>query len=104
MCTGRSRTERSGGQCRRENAGISSESHARNMAVESPRFPGEGSSTQGKSGPKPRTAVVGDGQQVHIPALPRNEAVTQKDSLSRVMVNPVQAPRLRVSEVRLSEG
>ena len=84
----------------RENAGMSSESHARNMAVESPRFPGEGSSTQGKSGPKPRTAVVGDGQQVHIPALPKNEAVTQKDSLSTVMVNRVQASRLVSSEVR----
>ena len=100
MCTGRSRTEKNGGQCRRENAGMSSESHARNMAVESPRFPGEGSSAQGKSGPKPRTAVVGDGQQVHIPALPRNEAVTQKDSLSGVMVNSVQALSLVCSEVR----
>ncbi len=79
---------------------MSSESHARNMAVESPRFPGEGSSAQGKSGPKPRTEVVGDGQQVYIPALPRNEAVTQKDSSSRVMVNPVQASRLGYSEVR----
>ena len=79
---------------------MSSESHARNMAVESPRFPGEGSSAQGKSGPKPRTAVVGDGQQVYIPALPKNEAVTQKDSLSGVMVNSVQAPRLGSSEVR----
>ena len=38
------------------------------MGVEGPRFPGEGSSTQGKSGPKPRTEVVGDGQQVEIPA------------------------------------
>ena len=79
---------------------MSSESEARNFAVESPRFPGEGSSTQGKSGPKPRTAVVGDGQQVEIPAPPRNDAVTQKDSSSRVMVNPVQAPRLVCSEVR----
>ena len=52
----------------RENAGMSSETHARNMGVEGPRFPGEGSSTQGKSGPKPRTEVVGDGQQVEIPA------------------------------------
>ncbi len=80
---------------------MSSESHARNMAVESPRFPGEGSSAQGKSGPKPRTEVVGDGQQVYIPALPRNEAVTQKDSSSRVMVNPVQAVSLGCSEVRI---
>ena len=63
---GRSRTEKSGGLYSRENAGMSSESHARNMAV------------------------VGDGQQVEIPALPRNEAVTQKDSSSAVMVNCVK--------------
>ena len=81
---------------------MSSESEARNFAVESPRFPGEGSSTQGKSGPKPRTEVVGDGQQVYIPALPKNEAVTQKDSPSGVMVNSVQALRLGHSEVRAS--
>ena len=47
---------------------MSSETYARNIGVEGPRFPGEGSSTQGKSGPKPRTEVVGDGQQVEIPA------------------------------------
>ena len=79
---------------------MSSERHARNMPVESPRFPGEGSSAQGKSGPKPRTEVVGDGEQVEIPVPPRNEAVTQKDSSSRVMVNSVQALRLGYSEVR----
>ena len=39
----------------RENAGMSSESLVRNQAAESLRFPGEGSSTQGKSGPKMRT-------------------------------------------------
>ena len=47
---------------------MSSERKVRNFSVESLRFPGEGSSTQGKSGPKPRTEVVGDGQQVEIPA------------------------------------
>ena len=62
---------------------------ARNLQVESPRFPGEGSSAQGKSGPKVRTEVVADGEQVEIPAPPRNEAVTQKDSMSRLMVEPV---------------
>ena len=41
------------------------------MPVDSLRFPGEGSSAQGKSGPKPRTEVVGDGQQAEIPALPK---------------------------------
>ena len=83
-------TERTRGLYRRDNAGMSSESHARNMAVESPRFPGEGSSAQGKSGPKPRTEVVGDGEQVEIPVPgSTNEAVTQKDSMSRLMVEPV---------------
>ena len=68
---GRSRIGRGGGRNTRENAGMSSESTVRICAVENLRFPGEGSSAQGKSGPKPRTAVVGDGQQVEIPALPR---------------------------------
>ncbi len=49
---------------------MSSESRVRISAVESLRFPEEGSSTQGKSGPKPRTEVVGDGQQVDIPVPP----------------------------------
>ena len=39
------------------------------LAVESLRFPGEGSSAQGKSGPKERLKSVSDGQQVEIPAL-----------------------------------
>ena len=33
------------------------------LAVESLRFPGEGSSAQGKSGPKVRPKGVADGQQ-----------------------------------------
>ena len=64
-------SESTSGVYRRENAGISSARHARNMPVDSLRFPGEGSSAQGKSGPKPRTEVVGDGQQAEIPALPK---------------------------------
>ena len=70
MYTGRSHTERSGGLYRRENAGISSESGARNSAVESLRFPGEGSSAQGKSGPKSRPKGVDDGQSVENPIPP----------------------------------
>ena len=66
---GRSITERICGRDRRENAGISSESKVRILAVESLRFPGEGSSAQGKSGPKVRPKGVADGQQVEIPAL-----------------------------------
>ena len=66
---GRSIIERICGRGRRENAGISSESKVRILAVESLRFPGEGSSAQGKSGPKERPKGVSDGQQVKIPAL-----------------------------------
>ena len=58
---GRSKTERICGRDRRENAGISSESKVRILAVESLRFPGEGSSAQGKSGPKVRPKGVADG-------------------------------------------
>ena len=68
--TGRSRSGSDGGLYGRENAGMSSESKVRIFAVESLRFPEEGSSTQGKSGPKPRTEVVGDGKLVEIPVPP----------------------------------
>ena len=34
---------------------------------ENPRFPPEGSSAEGKSGPKARLKSVGDGQRVNIP-------------------------------------
>ncbi len=68
--TGRSGSVSDRGLYRRENAGMSSESKVRIFAVESLRFPEEGSSTQGKSGPKPRTIVVGDGQLVDIPVPP----------------------------------
>ena len=53
-----------GGLHRSENAGMSSENAVRIFAVESLRFPGEGSSAQGKSGPKARPKGVVDGQQV----------------------------------------
>ena len=73
MYEGRSRIERGGGRHTRENAGISSEREARNLSVESLRFPGEGSSTQGKSGPKSRPNGVDDGQLVDIPVPPRDD-------------------------------
>ena len=63
-------------------------------AAESRRVPGEGSSTQGKSGPKPRPKGVGDGQPVDIPVpqwLVTSEAGTQEDRHSGRLVEPVQA-------------
>ena len=64
MYASRSSIERGCGLHTRENAGISSEREVRNFSVESLRFPGEGSSAQGKSGPKVRPKGVADGQQV----------------------------------------
>ena len=60
---------RNTGLNRRENAGMSSESKVRILAVENLRFPGEGLSSQGKSGAKARPQGVVDAQQVKIPAL-----------------------------------
>ena len=71
MYTGRSSIERGYGQYTRETAGIRSESEARNLTVESLRFPGEGSSAQGKSGTKARPKGVADDQQVDIPVPPK---------------------------------
>ena len=64
--------------------------------VESPRFPEEGSSTQGKSGPKLRLKSVGDGQQVIIPVLisiANREVGTQEDKQSVRLEEHVQACR-----------
>ena len=58
---GRRITEKIFGRDRRENAGISSESMVRIHAIESLRIPGEGSSAQGKSGPKERPKSATDG-------------------------------------------
>ena len=70
MYTGRSYSESISGLYTRENAGISSEREARNLSVESLRFPGEGSSAQGKSGTKSRPKGVDDDQLVDIPVPP----------------------------------
>ena len=56
--------------------------------VEDLRFPEEGSSAQGKSGPKPRPKGVGDGQLVDIPIPPMDvntNGVTQQDKMCELM-------------------
>ena len=68
--TGRSRIGRKSGQYTRENVGMSSERKVRILPAENPRIPEEGSSAQGKSGPKPRPKGVGDGQRVINPVPP----------------------------------
>ena len=62
---------------------MSNEMQARNLHVESPRFPGEGSSTQGKSGPKVRAKAVADGQSVEIP-IPPNPFERRSDTEGEV--------------------
>ena len=58
---GRSMSESECGHYRRENVGMSSVRRVRIPSAENLRFPEEGSSSQGKSGPKPRAKAVGDG-------------------------------------------
>jgi hypothetical protein len=90
---GRSTIVRTCGRGSSENAGISSESKVRIFTVENLRFPGEGSSAQGKSGPKPRPKGVGDGQQVEIPVLPsfvKRDVGTQEDRINEQQEKLVQ--------------
>ena len=67
MYTGRSVSGSGRGLYTRENAGISSENGVRISIVESLRFPGEGSSAQGKPGAKARPRGVVDAHTVEIP-------------------------------------
>ena len=64
------------------------------LPAENLRFPGEGSSAQGKSGPKLRPKGVSDGQLVEIPIPPQIvliDGVTQEDDPSVPLVEYVQA-------------
>ena len=61
---------RTAGALRSENDGMSSAREVRILSTVCLRFPGEGSSFQGKSGPKTRPKGVADGQQVYIPVPP----------------------------------
>ena len=63
----RSYSGSSGGGSTSENAGMSSENYVRIIMVESLRFPGEGSSAQGKPGAKARPRGVVDAHTVNIP-------------------------------------
>ena len=67
LCSGRSDTGRSRGQDTSENAGMSSENCVRIVMAENLRFPGEGSSAQGKPGAKARPRGVVDAHTVEIP-------------------------------------
>ena len=65
--TGRSMIGRTCGLLRSENAGMSSEICVRIVKAENLRFPGAGSSAQGKPGAKARPQGVVDAHTVEIP-------------------------------------
>ena len=67
---GRRSIVRTAGLVGSENAGMSSARWVRIPSTVCLRVPGEGSSSQGKSGPKTRPKGVADGQQVYIPVPP----------------------------------
>ena len=60
-------TGRTCGQYSSENAGMSSENYVGIIMAENLRFPGEGSSAQGKPGAKARPQGVVDAHTVEIP-------------------------------------
>ena len=70
------------------------------------RFPGAGSSAQGKSGPKVRPRGVADGQQVEIPVLKlivKSNGGTQEVSDAWCWIH-VQASRVKMSQMLVLES
>ena len=64
---GRSQSGSAGGLHTSENAGMSSENYVGIIMAENLRFPGQGSSAQGKPGAKARPRGVVDAHTVEIP-------------------------------------
>ena len=92
---------------RSENAGMSSERRGRSPSAECPRVPGEGSSAQGYSGPKPRSRDVGDGRLVDIPVPPhprpgriRGTKGTPSGATDPLGTRPAKGGRRRVARPR----
>ena len=75
-----------------ENAGMSSENYVGIIMAENLRFPGQGSSPQGKSGAKARPRGVVDAQTVDIP-LPSKDL--SKGTLGKRMTRAMVAPGVR---------
>ena len=81
---------------------MSNERRVRIPSTECLRFPEEGSSAQGQSGPKSRPIGVDDGQQVDIPVPPPrrlSNGGTQKDKVSAPLVVRVQAVRRGMRQI-----
>ena len=64
-------------------------------SAESTRFPGEGQSAQGQSGPKARPKGVADGQTVNIPSPNRKVEPAGDAGLTQVGVLDASVPQGR---------
>ena len=77
------------------------------LSAENLRFPEEGSSTQGQSGPKPRSKAVGDGELAKDSSTTEirlREVGTQKDRQSVPLVEHVQAMSVMHRQIRASKA
>src|SRR5699024_2200725 len=82
---------------------MSNEKRVRISFTESLRFPAEGSSTQGKSGPKSRPIGVDDGKQAEIPVPPHdrlNDGAKQVDNECLLLDMDAQAARKLDRQIR----
>ena len=80
---------------------MSSGTWVRIPRTENPRFPEEGSSALGKSGPKARPKGVVDGQQVEIPVLRIIRTVgTQEDRKTGEWKNPAKYKGVSDRQIR----
>ena len=86
-----------------ENAGMSSENYVRIIMAENLRFPGQGSSFQGKSGAKARPRGVVDAQTVEIPLPPKDLSTgTHRDSRTPALVDRGERDEILVGSRRCS--
>ena len=82
---------------------MSSENYVGIIMAENLRFPGQGSSSQGKSGAKARPEGVADAQQADIPVPPRDRYDRRGDGegyAGGVLDAPVKACRPQGRQIR----
>ena len=84
---------------------MSSENYVGIIMAESLRFPGQGSSFQGKSGAKLRPRGVGDAQTVEIPSPPKDlNTRTHPNSQTPALVDRGARDRTSVEKLTMPGG
>ena len=88
-----------------ENAGMSSENYVGIIMAENLRFPGQGSSPQGKSGAKARPRGVVDAHTVEIPWPPKVLSTgTHWDIRTAALVDRGERDRTSVEKSEMPSG